>query len=167
MKRVNDREITPQQLKALQTTFSRLGWNAEERHGFVREFTNGRTESAKELTLGEARFILSRMNGEPDEKQQQEQRKKDQDEARKLVGAIYFLSRSISFLNANFDEYDEAERRMNYAKINMFCRTKSKFRKNLTEMNLTELRAIKKQFEAIAKKEKEATHAGHTENAGT
>ena len=42
---------------------------------------------------------------------------------------------------------------MNKAKINQFCRTRSKFRKNLTEMSMEELKEVKRQFEAMARKE--------------
>ena len=42
---------------------------------------------------------------------------------------------------------------MNKAKINLFCRTHTKFRKNLTLMTLPELKEVKKQLEVIARKE--------------
>ena len=38
-------------------------------------------------------------------------------------------------------------------KINVFCRTRSKFRKPITEMTLEELKEVKRQFEALARKE--------------
>ena len=44
---------------------------------------------------------------------------------------------------------------MNKAKINIFCRQRTKFRKNLTAMTLPELKAVKKQLEAIARKEEQ------------
>ena len=42
---------------------------------------------------------------------------------------------------------------MNKAKINQFCRNRSKFRKPITEMTLEELKEVKRQFEALARKE--------------
>ena len=41
---------------------------------------------------------------------------------------------------------------MNIAKINKFCRERGTVKKNISEMNLTELRKTKKQFEAILDK---------------
>ncbi len=43
---------------------------------------------------------------------------------------------------------------MNNAKINQYCRENSKFRKPLTERTLIELKEVKRQFEAMARKEK-------------
>jgi len=44
---------------------------------------------------------------------------------------------------------------MNFAKINIFCRQRTKFRKNLTVMTMEELKEVKKQMEAIARKEEQ------------
>ena len=41
---------------------------------------------------------------------------------------------------------------MNIAKINMFCRERGTVKKNISEMNLTELKKTKRQFEAILDK---------------
>ena len=74
-------------------------------------------------------------------------------EARKVVKQIFSLSFHISCLNKNYTNETEADFEMNKAKINQFCRTRSKFRKPLTEMSLEELKEVKRQFEAMARKE--------------
>ena len=43
---------------------------------------------------------------------------------------------------------------MNLAKLNVFARGRSKARKNITQMDLDELDDLKRQLEAIARKEK-------------
>lgn len=142
MKTMKEQPISSQQLKAIHATFRHLGFDNDECHGFVFQFTEGRTNSTKELTFDEARRMLTSLNGED-----------LSEEGRELVGDIYGLSLRISFLNRDYQSDDEDERQMNYAKLNVFCRNYSRFHKNLTAMKLAELKEVKKQLEAIARKE--------------
>ena len=143
MKTTKDDPISPQQLKALHVSFKRIGMDEENRHNYIHHFTGGRTCSSKDLTMTEARRMLTALNGDVSA------------ESRRLVGQIYGLSLRISFLNRDYPSDDEAERRMNYAKLNQFCRIRSRFRKNLTAMNPAELKEVKKQLEAVARKEEQ------------
>ncbi|MEG1007975.1 MAG: hypothetical protein RSO15_17105 [Bacteroides sp.] len=146
MKPIVNKTITPQQLRALQSCFSKLGFDDEERHGFVAHFTDGRTSSSKELSFDEARRILSGLK--------EDNSKKLGVAAKKLVGEIYGLSLKISFLNKDYCDTDTPEDfEMNKAKLNVFARTRSACRKNITKMSLDELKAFKKQLEAILHKE--------------
>lgn len=137
--------ITPTQLKALQTIFSRMGMSKDDRHDFVSQYTEGRTTSSRDLTMSEAIQLLKSFDARS--------REVNQAETRKLLSAIYHLSFKISFLNQGFSSETEEDKQMNYAKINRFTRTRSKCRKAVNEMNLIELRDTKKQFEALAGKE--------------
>ena len=132
---MKERTVTPQQIKALQAQFHKMGFSDEDRHGFISEFTAGRTDSTAGLTKEEAGLLQIRK------------------QARALVKQIFSLSFRISCLNKNYTNDTEADFEMNKAKINQFCRTRSKFRKNLTEMSLEELKEVKRQFEAMARKE--------------
>lgn len=152
MNTTKNKPITPQQLKALQTCFSRMGFDAEARHEFVQQFTEGRTQSTKELTFDEARLMLFWLNDNKS-KQAEEKAKMIQQEARTVVGQIYGLSLKISFLNRDFNLETPEDFEMNKAKINVFARKSSACHKNLTKMNLEELKAFKKQLEAILHKE--------------
>lgn len=146
MKKTKDKPITPQQLKALQACFNRIGMDDDDRHDFICHFTDGRTASTKFLSFDEARKILAQFNGDSD--------KREQAKALELLKAIYHLSMRISFLNADFKELDTVEDfEMNKAKINVWCRTRTKYRKNITLMSVAELKAVKKQMEAIVLKE--------------
>lgn len=140
-----DRPISPGQLKALHATFRSKGFDEEERHEFICRFTDGRVSSTKELTFNEARLMLERLN-ESDRKKKE----REKAEALKQVRAIFKLSFEISFLNKGFSNDTEEEFEMNKAKLNMFARSKSASHKNVTEMSLNELKAFKKQLEAIA-----------------
>lgn len=143
---MKERPVTPQQIKALQAQFYKMGFSEEDRHGFISQFTSGRTNSTAGLTKEEAALLLSRFNKESAEHVRKE--------ARALVKQIFSLSFRISCLNRNYTNETPEDFEMNKAKINQFCRTRSKFRKNLTEMSLKELKEVKRQFEAMARKEK-------------
>lgn len=143
---MKERPITSQQIKALQTQFHKMGFNDEDRHGFISQFTEGRTASTARLTKEEAGLLLTRFN--------REEADRIRKEARAVVKQIFSLSFQISCLNRNYTNDTPEDFEMNKAKINQFCRTRSKFRKNLTEMSLEELKEVKRQFEAMARKEK-------------
>lgn len=143
---MKERPVTPQQIKALQAQFYKMGFSEEDRHGFISQFTSGRTDSTAGLTKEEAALLLSRFNKESADHVRKE--------ARALVKQIFSLSFRISCLNRNYTNETPEDFEMNKAKINQFCRTRSKFRKNLTEMSLKELKEVKRQFEAMARKEK-------------
>lgn len=145
MRTTKDKTISPQQMKALHATFHRIGMDADARHDCISTFTDGRTQSSKELSFDEARRLLASLN----EDQVEIARK----EAKKLVKAIFGLSFQISFLNKGFANDTQEEFEMNKAKLNMFARNKSASHKNVTEMYLSELKAFKKQLEAIAHNE--------------
>ena len=149
MKRIDNKKITPQQLKALHAGFNKMGFSDDDRHDYISHLTNGRTTSSKELTIEEAKTILSSMYDEA--------RIADREKARKIVGIIYKLSFKISFLNQGYEDCrTEEDFQMNKAKINAFCRNKTRFRKNLTEMSLAELESVRLQFESIAHKEEKS-----------
>lgn len=142
---MKERLITPQQIKALQAKFHKMGFTDEDRHGFISQFTAGRTDSTAGLTKEEAGLLLTRFNRESADRIRRE--------ARAVVKQIFSLSFRISCLNRNYTNDTPEDFEMNKAKINQFCRTRSKFRKNLTEMSLAELKEVKRQFEAMARKE--------------
>lgn len=148
MKTIKGKPISPQQVKALHASFKALGMDDENRHNYIAHFTDGRVSSTKELTFDEARRLLGKLNDN--------NREKVQAEAKAICRSIYALSLKISFLNKSYAESDSTEDfEMNKAKINMFCRTRSKVRKNLTAMSLAELKDVKKQLEAITRKEEQ------------
>lgn len=147
MKTTKGKPISPQQLKALQACFGKIGMDTDERHDFVRQFTDGRVSSTKELTFDEARLMLTRLNGNKE--------KVNQAEVLNLVKSIYHLSMRVSFLNKDFPSDNMADFEMNKAKINIFCRNRTKYRKNLTLMSVAELKGVKKQLEAIVYKEEQ------------
>lgn len=146
MRITKDKTISPQQMKALQTTFRRIGMDDDARHDCIYAFTDGRTQSSKELSFDEARRLLASLN--------EDQAEKACKEVKELVKAIFGLSFQISFLNKGYTNDTQEEFQMNIAKLNVFARSKSASHKNVSKMYLSELRAFKKQLEAVAHKEK-------------
>ncbi len=150
MRTTKDNPVTPAQLKALHATFHKLGMDDDARHECIASFTSGRTASSKYLTMNEARLLLSRLNQDDEQ-----MRKMLLEEARTLCRSIYYLASRISFLNKNYPSDTEEDREMNKAKVDIWARKYSKFRKNIRQMNVGELREVKRQLEAIARKENE------------
>ena len=134
MRTTANKPISAQQLKALHATFHRIGMDDEARHGCIYEFTSGRTESSRELTMREARQLLERLNPTDDKA-----RAMQMAEARNVFRDIYRLSFQIPQLNQ--------------AKLNIWARKYSKARKDITSMRLWELQATKKQLEAWMRRE--------------
>lgn len=143
--KMKDKLVTPQQIKALQIQFRQMGLDAEERHAFIHDYTNGRTNSTAALTMDEARALLSNLAKESTERARKA--------ARNLVRQIFALSFQISFLNKGYSNDTKEDFEMNKAKLNAFCRNRTKIRKNITDMTLDELKDVKLQLEALARKE--------------
>lgn len=166
--------ISDKQIKMLQTLYHRLVMDEDTRRNMLHELTNGRTTSTKELTALEAKSLIMKLVKQQDGDFVKSVIKKNppcevkcpspdlpdineqevQYESRKLCGAIYRLSLEIPFLNKGYDSTDYDEIQMNYAKVGKWCREKTIYKKNLTQMNIDELKGVKKQLEAIAAKER-------------
>ena len=98
---MKDRPITPQQVKALHAQFRKMGFDDDDRHGFISQFTEGRTDSTAGLTKEEAGLLLTRFNREEADRIHRE--------ARKVVKQIFSLSFHISCLNKNYTNETEAD----------------------------------------------------------
>lgn len=152
MKITTNKPITPGQLKALHATFHELRMDSDARHGCIYAFTSGRTESSKELTMEEARQLLSKLKPMDDKA-----RELQQEQARMVFRDIYRLSFLIPQLNRGFSSDNEEEYRMNVAKLNIWARKYTKARKDVTSMTLWELQETKKQLEAFMRREEKKT----------
>lgn len=148
MRTTTGKPISPQQLKALHATFRRIGMDDDTRHGCIYNFTSGRTQSSKELTMREAQQLMESLNPMDDKA-----RKMQMQEARKVFRDIYRLSFLIPQLNQGFTSDSEEEYRMNVAKLNVWARKYSKAHKDVTRMKLWELQDTKTQLEAFMRRE--------------
>lgn len=137
MKTNDNKPITSAQIKKIHVLLNERGLMDEKRN-FMHQVSNGRTQSTKELTANEARYLISYLLGEKD------QTKKIQ----AVFRAIYFLAFEMGIIYGETDE----DYHMNIAKLNMFCRERGTVKKNLTEQNLIEMRKTHRQFEAMYSK---------------
>lgn len=144
--------ITPAQLKKIQTMFTKLGFEKEDKVAMIEHLTNGRATSTKDISFDEAKYLINFLIGqtEPDKSQ----RKKDnQDAAKSEVKAIYRLANEIGMCYGDTTE----DKLMNCAKINKFCRERGTVKKNISEMTLAELKKTHKQFEAMLRNHLESS----------
>lgn len=145
--------ISPRQLQALQIAIQGIGISErQERLEWLSGQTGRTIGSTKELTFDEANRLLSHLDDGRDRKV------KDMlwEEARRLVGKIYKKSFQISFLNRDYSGNDSPEDfEMNKAKINAWVRKYSGTGKNITQMDVEELRKVLGVMGKIARKEKE------------
>ena len=146
MRTTKDKPISPQQMKALHATFHRIGLDADARHECISRF-HGRTHAEQQKSF------ISMKRADYWRYSTRIKWKKAREEAKKLVKAIFCLSFQISFLNKGYANDTREEFQMNIAKLNVFARSKSASHKNVSEMYLSELKAFKKQLEAIAHNE--------------
>lgn len=142
----NIKPITPAQLKKIQTMFTRIGFDKEDKVHTISNLTNGRATSTKDITFNEAAYLINRLTGKS-EPAKATKRNDTQKEARDMVRCIYRVAYDIGMCYGDTPE----DKLMNCAKINKFCRERGTVKKNITEMSLPELKKTKKQFEAILK----------------
>lgn len=140
MELCNNKPLSPAQLKKVQTLFAKLGFEPDDKQVIISSLTKGRATSTKDITFDEAKYLINYLVGqaEPDKAAYQEK-------CRGIVGQIYRLSYEIGMSYGDTPE----DKLMNCAKINKFCRERGTVKKNISEMNLLELKKTHKQFEAI------------------
>lgn len=140
MESCNKKLLSPAQLKKIQTMFTKLGFEPEDKQGIISTLTKGRATSTKDITIEEAKILINYLMGKTDHKKEAYQA-----ECRDIVKQIYHLSYEVGMSYGDTPE----DKLMNCAKINKFCRERGTVKKNITEMNLMELKKTKKQFEAM------------------
>lgn len=72
---MNIKLITPAQLKKIQTMFTKLGVEKEDKMAIIDHLTNGRATSTKDITFDEAKYLVNFLTGqiEPDKSQRKKQ----------------------------------------------------------------------------------------------
>lgn len=130
---MKEKGITPAQLKLIHTMLSKNNL-IEHKADLCYSFSNGRTESSKELTLGEAKSFIEYL--------------KDGDRCKVIINQIYHLAYLAGIIYGDTKE----DKAMNTAKINSFLEKKGSVKKPLYKQTLAELKKTARQFEAIVKR---------------
>lgn len=128
--------ITPAQLKMIHTLLSKQGLS-DMKSDLVFSFSDGRTESSRELTLMEAKKLIQYL--------------KDTDTCSDIIKRIWHLGYLAGIIYGDTAE----DKAMNAAKLNMFCKERGTVKKPLHQQSVKELNRTIKQFEAIISKSHE------------
>lgn len=138
MKTQVSKPITPAQIKKIHVLLGQKGL-MDEKKTMVHSISQGRVESTKDLTFTEAkRFIDFLMTDN-----------KEMNDKKKIIyRAIWNIAWRMGIIYGE----SEDDYLMNRAKLNMFCRQRGTIKKNLSDMNLIELKQTHRQFEAMIKK---------------
>lgn len=137
MKTKEYKPITTAQIKKIHTLLGQRGL-LDEKRTLIHSFSNGRTDSTKELTIDEAGQMINYLMGTNG----------DTEKRKEMYRVIYGLAFSMDIIYGDTDD----DYHMNVAKLNVFCRERGTVKKNLTEQSLTELNKTHRQFRAMLKK---------------
>ncbi|MBD1385729.1 hypothetical protein IDJ75_10605 [Mucilaginibacter rigui] len=123
---------TKQQITKIHVLLANTGF-MDSKADIIYGLTDGRTESTKELTIDEARrLITSLANCDPKERQ------------KRLVFSLAYQAGII------YGETSD-DKKINAAKLNLFLKERGAIKKELNQMTLDELVKTHRQFEAIVR----------------
>ena len=117
--------------RKLMTLLSKLGIDDDMRHEMVYNFTGGRTQSTKELSLSEMSELIMQLEGDHEEK------------IRRLRSEILAIATRTGIHDPS-----------NWEKFNAFMIHRSIHHKPLNEYSLEELKELRRQFRAIERNNK-------------
>lgn len=125
--------ITKAQLKMIHVLLNELSI-MDRKPDLVYSFSNGRTESSRELSLQEAKEIIEFL--------------KNAEENKRLINRIWHIAYELKIIVSG----DKNEMSMNAAKLDAFCKQRGSVKKSIREQSINELKKTIKQFEAMLQK---------------
>ena len=145
MKTTEIKPVTTAQIKKIHVLLNQKDL-MDQKQVIVNAFSDGRTTSTKDLTCNEARQLIDKLQEHTplSDAEAQEIREK----ARNLFRAIYGIAWKMDIIYGETDD----DYHMNVAKLNMFCRQRGTVKKNLSDMNMEEMKKTHRQFEAMYNK---------------
>jgi hypothetical protein len=124
--------ITKPQLAKFHVLLSNLGIMDQKQH-MVYNITEGRATSSKDLSFDEATLLIKNLS--------------QYDPKQRIKSTIFSLAYKAGIIYGE----TEMDKKMNTAKLNAFIRDRGAVKKELNEMNMTELNKVHRQFEAIVR----------------
>ena len=135
MKTKNYKSVTTAQIQKINVLLNQKGL-MDQKAALIHSYSDGRITSTKDLNCNEAKQLIGYLV---------ESDKEREDKAKAEFKAIYKLAWKMNTIYGDTeDDYN-----MNIAKLNVFCRTRGTVKKNITAMNIEELRKTHRQFEAM------------------
>ncbi len=129
---MNNKGITPKQLKMIHVLLNKFGL-AGQKENIILRFSEGRTGSCRELTLDEAKQLITFLL--------------DTDEKKRIIKGIWHLSYMMGIIYGESFE----DGKMNAATLNMFCKSRGTVKKDIDKQELSELKRTHRQFERMYK----------------
>lgn len=124
--------ISNPQLSKIHVLLSQLGLTDDKKQ-IISNFSNGRTESSRELSFDEAkRLIASLAEYSPNER---------------MKSTIFSLAYQAGIIYGSSRD----DKKINVAKLNLFLKERGTVKKELNQMTYPELIRTHRQFEAIVK----------------
>lgn len=143
-------QITAPQLKKLNFLISKLNLQ-EEKAALINSTSRNRTQSSKELTKAEAAFLIGKL----DEVLNQNNKTNEP-----MIRKIFALAYDAEIIYGNTIE----DKKMNTAKLNLFIKERGTVKKELKQMNSSELLKTINQFKKIVKHHLESKAKKATDN---
>jgi hypothetical protein len=128
---------TQPQIAKIHVLLNNLGI-IDQKAEIVYNLTDGRTESSKQLTIDEARRLITNLA--------------EYDPTERLKSLVFSLAYQAGIIYGSSKD----DKKMNAAKLNLFLRERGAVKKDLNEMKYKELVSVHRQFEAIVKSVKKA-----------
>lgn len=126
----SDKRITAAQLRMLHVQLRNSGIISEKKE-IISEYTNGRTDSSRELTINEANDLLRALCRN--------------DSRQNEIKAIWHLAYEMGFIYGSSRD----DRKMNSAKLDSFCLSRGTVKKPINKQSLIEVRRTHRQFERM------------------
>ncbi|NBH90339.1 MULTISPECIES: hypothetical protein [Bacteroidales] len=131
---MNNRGIPPppKQLKMIHTLLSKFGL-AGQKENIVLGFSDGRTDSCRDLTMTEAKQLINYLL--------------HTDEKKRMIKSIWHLAYKMGIIYGDSFE----DNKMNAATLNLFCKSRGTVKKDIDKQELSELKKTHRQFEGMYK----------------
>jgi hypothetical protein len=139
------KNITKDQLSKLHVLLNQLGLMADKKE-IVRHYSNGRTESSKELTIAEAGALIGALAGN--------------DGNDRMRRKIFALAYDAGIIYGDTPE----DKKMNAVKLNQFLLKSGTVKKELNKLQYNELVKTVTQFTQIVKHKGESVAAKQTKS---
>jgi hypothetical protein len=123
---------TAPQITKLHALLNNLGF-LDQKASIILNFTDGRTQSSKQLTIDEARRLITNLA--------------EYDPNERLRSVIFSLAYQAGIIYGSSAD----DKRMNTAKLNLFLKERGAVKLELNQMHYRDLIKVHRQFEAIVK----------------
>ncbi|WP_312340623.1 hypothetical protein [Sphingobacterium sp.] len=132
------RPATKAQIQKIHVLLNQMGL-ASQKAEIVYQFSGGRTESTRSLSVEEARVLLRNLS--------------EYDPSERLKSVIFSLGYQTGIIYGD----TATDKQINAAKLNLFLKERGTVKKNLNDMTYGELVKVQNQFQGILKNKQKSS----------